>query len=423
MTSTNIPTAALHDLWRAGPRELATSLRIRLREQRRLDAEIGQIIAEVDSRGVKDTFGYGTTTAWLQDLGHLGTTEAKKIVQRALALNPSHGLDGTPLPATAPLTGTAAQEGAIGAGQIDQIITAMKALPATVPDEDREGAEKILTDLAREAGPLEIKRAGQRLLDTLDPDGLQPNDPKPTTRGRELHFQEHRDGTATLTAKLDTISYANIRAMIDPLSTPHPATDEDRDTRSLSERQGDAFAEMIRLAMTSPELPTHGGDRTHIVVTLNYDDLRTALGTASVDTAGEISATEARLLACDCTVIPAVLGSASEPLDVGRRQRFVTPGLRRALHIRDRGCTFPGCRRKPRHCDAHHLVEWADGGPTALNNLTLLCGRHHRLLHLSDWEVRMATDEKPEFTPPDYLDPLRRPRRNTIHDVETNLAP
>jgi hypothetical protein len=94
-------------------------------------------------------------------------------------VNPSHGLDGTPLPATAPLTGAVAQEGLIGAGQIDQIIATMKALPATVSGEDREVAEKILVDLAREAGPLEIKRAGQRLLDTLAPDGPEPKDPNP----------------------------------------------------------------------------------------------------------------------------------------------------------------------------------------------------------------------------------------------------
>jgi hypothetical protein len=420
VTSAN--TSALHGLWRAGPRELATSLRIRLREQRHLEAEIGQIIAEVDTRGAKETFGYGSTTAWLQDIGYFSAAEAKKIVHRALTLNPGHSLDGTPLPACAPLTGMVAAEGAIGTGQIDQITAVMKALPAAVSDKDREGAEKILVDLAREAGPLEIKRAGQRLLDTLDPDGPEPKDPKPTKPARDLHFQEHRDGTATLTAKLDSISYANIRSVIDPLSTPHPATDEGRDARSLGERQGDGFAEMIRLTMTSPELPTHGGDRTHIVVTINYDDLRTGIGTACVDAVGEISAAEARLLACDCRVIPMVLGSASEPLDVGRLQRFVTSGQRRALHVRDRGCTFPGCRRKPRHCDAHHIVHWTDGGLTDLGNVTLLCGRHHRLIHLSDWEVHMAADGRPEFIPPDYLDPLRRPRRNTMHNLETMAA-
>ncbi|WP_297536640.1 HNH endonuclease signature motif containing protein, partial [Amycolatopsis sp.] len=55
------------------------------------------------------------------------------------------------------------------------------------------------------------------------------------------------------------------------------------------------------------------------------------------------------------------------------------------------------------------------GGPTDLNNLTLLCERHHRLIHCGGWEVRMGGDGRPDFIPPDYLDPLRRPRRNTCH--------
>jgi uncharacterized protein DUF222/HNH endonuclease len=421
MTNTNIPVPALCDLLRAGPGELATSLRLRLREQRRLEAEIGQIIAEVNARGAKATFGYGSTTAWLQDVGHFGPAEAKKIVHRALALNPSRAPDGTPIPATAPLTGTAARDGLLGSTQIDRIIAVTKALPTTVSDTDGECAEEMLVELAHDSGPLEIKRAGQHLLDTLDPDGPSPKDPKPNP-ARELSLKEHRDGTATLTAKLDTVSYANLRAVIDPLSVPHPTTDGARDTRTLAERQGDAFADLSRMAMTSPELPTHGGDRTHIVVTINYDDLKSGLGTACVDAASEISAAEARILACDARVIPMVLGSASEPLDIGRIQRFVTPGLRQALHIRDGGCAFPGCHRKPRHCDAHHVIEWADGGVTAIGNLTLLCSRHHRLLHLSDWEVRIAADGKPEFLPPDYVDPLRRPRRNTMHDVKPMAA-
>jgi len=392
------------------------NLRLRLEDQRRLDAEVGQLLAEIDTRGAKATYGYGSTVAWLRDVAHLTTAEATKLLTRALALNPSRTLDGTPLPAAAPLTGAAAAEGAIGPGQIDTILAALTALPDTVSEEERTGAENILVTLARDAGPSEIRKAGNRLRDLLDPDGSPPKDP-PLTPDREVHFREHRDGSATMTAKLDPVTYATTRSVIDPLSKPHPATEEGRDMRSAGERQGDGFAEMVRLVMTSEELPLHGGDRTHIVVTLNYDALRSGIGKACLDAVGEITAAEARILACDCGVIPMVLGSESQPLDVGRMHRFVTPGQRRALHARDRGCTFPGCHRKPRHCDAHHIVEWIDGGPTDLCNLTFLCGRHHRLLHLSGWQIRMAADQKPEFIPPSYLDPLRRPRRNTMHDI------
>ena len=75
-------------------------------------------------------------------------------------------------------------------------------------------------------------------------------------------------------------------------------------------------------------------------------------------------------------------------LDVGRAQRRYTPRQHRALAIRDGGCAFPGCDRPPRWCDAHHLKEWEHGGPTDLDNGVLLCRRHHRLVHHTDWSLR-----------------------------------
>ncbi|MEU4254346.1 HNH endonuclease signature motif containing protein, partial [Amycolatopsis sp. NPDC026612] len=97
-------------------------------------------------------------------------------------------------------------------------------------------------------------------------------------------------------------------------------------------------------------------------------------------------------------------------------RRLISAGLRRALFLRDRGCAFPGCHRPPRHCQGHHVRHWAEGGPTDLNNLVLLCAHHHRLLHRSGWEVRIAVDGLPEFLPPVFLDRRRKPRRNNIHE-------
>jgi hypothetical protein len=76
-----------------------------------------------------------------------------------------------------------------------------------------------------------------------------------------------------------------------------------------------------------------------------------------------------------------VMAGRSEPLDVGRRTPVVPPAMRRAVIVRDRHCRFPGCDRPHTWCDAHHVVHWADGGPTAVPNLVLLCRRHHRLVH------------------------------------------
>jgi hypothetical protein len=138
-------------------------------------------------------------------------------------------------------------------------------------------------------------------------------------------------------------------------------------------------------------------------------------GVGWLDTGLAVSAGEARRLACDAQVVPAVLGTDSQVLDMGRARRLITGPLRRALGLRDRGCVFPGCDRPARWCDGHHIVSWANGGTTDLSNTCLVCGYHHRLIHRSDWIVRLGRDGQPEFLPPPTLDPSGRPRRNTFH--------
>ena len=119
------------------------------------------------------------------------------------------------------------------------------------------------------------------------------------------------------------------------------------------------------------------------------------------DAVNELSVATIRRLACDAEIIPAVLGSKSEPLDVGRAKRLVTLAIWAALVIRDRHCAFPGCDRPPLMCHAHHILHWISGGETKLDNLVLLCGHHHRVIHHSPWETRLNPDDhKPEFLPP-----------------------
>ena len=115
----------------------------------------------------------------------------------------------------------------------------------------------------------------------------------------------------------------------------------------------------------------------------------------------ELSAATIRRLACDAEIIPAVLGTHGEPLDVGRARRLVTVAIWTALVLRDRHCAFPGCSRPPVMCHAHHIQHWILHGKTKLENLVLLCGLHHRVIHDTPWQVRLnPNDRKPEFLPP-----------------------
>ena len=101
-----------------------------------------------------------------------------------------------------------------------------------------------------------------------------------------------------------------------------------------------------------------------------------------------LSASAVRRLACDAAVLPIVLGSDSQPLDVGMEQRYVTRYIRRALIRRDKGCVV--CKAPPWQCHAHHLIHWIDGGPTSITNLVLLCAGHHRAVHAGQWAITIT---------------------------------
>ncbi|WP_238177033.1 HNH endonuclease [Kribbella sp. VKM Ac-2566] len=122
-----------------------------------------------------------------------------------------------------------------------------------------------------------------------------------------------------------------------------------------------------------------------------------------------LSAATVRRLACDARIIPLVLGTNSEPLDVGRSERLVTRAMRRALNARDQGCVI--CGVPPIMCDAHHLRSWIDGGETKTSNLVLLCRRHHVDLHHGQWSVTI-TDCLVEVARPSWAEPSPRQHRS-----------
>lgn len=145
---------------------------------------------------------------------------------------------------------------------------------------------------------------------------------------------------------------------------------------------------------------------------MTLETLRSGLGERGIacgftENGTAIAAETARLLACDAAIIPAVLGSSSEPLDIGRATRSIPTGIGRALVLRDKQCAFPGCDRKARWTDAHHIQHWADGGPTALDNLVLLCRHHHHVIHHDDWTVAIEHGQ-PRFSAPGLSAPPGR---------------
>jgi len=154
---------------------------------------------------------------------------------------------------------------------------------------------------------------------------------------------------------------------------------------------------------------------------MDFGDLKNKAETAILSHGGPITPAEARRLACDARIIPVVMGSDSQVLDVGRSSRTFPIGIRRAITLRDKGCTFPACDRPPGWTDAHHVKEWWQLGVSSYENGCLLCRFHHTLIHQGDWRIQWAPDGIPEFIPPPWLDPEQKPRRNTMHNIAAML--
>jgi len=167
------------------------------------------------------------------------------------------------------------------------------------------------------------------------------------------------------------------------------ARSEDTDFRTATQRRADALGEICRQWLNSADRAIVAGERPHVTVTLDLEASGGPVGTGEFDHVGPVPADTARRIACDTSISRMITRGRSEPLDVGRRTSVVPVGLRRAVIVRDRHCAFAGCDRPPPWCDAHHVVHWANGGPTSLRNLLLLCRRHHRVVHSGPIGVEM----------------------------------
>lgn len=394
-----------------GDTELLAVLADKERARRQLYAEELAVLAELDGRGVAGPLGYSDVAAIARELLRMNPAAARQQMAHARALAGDTTPVGARLPADLPLVAEAVADGAIGPEHVEAIRACVVKLPDAT-NETRAGAEEVLLAAARHCEPAAVVQLGREIHDRLDQDGTPPADDELAHPHRSLDFRETRTGRLRGSFDLDAETGAQFQNLIGPLSKPTP-TPEGEPARSRSQRQGDAFAELIQRAASDTDRPTEAGEPVTLFLTTSADKLAAGLGYGLLDGYLNLSIAQIRRLSCDCHVIPAVLGSEGELLDIGRRSRTVPLAIRRALIARDKGCAFPGCERHAKHCHAHHINHWANGGPTALHNLVLVCHRHHRHLHHTEWEVRM-NHGIPEFIPPPHVDAARQPRHNPI---------
>jgi len=374
----------------------------------RVDGLALSVVHEADVREVAQAAGASSTKAWLVHACRLRPSVAGRRVRLAHALHTAH-----------PDLRDAVVGGVVSTDHAEVIRATLTALPVDLAPGVVAEAEQVLLEHATGMDPQRLGAAGRHLGVVLDPDGAAAfaREEQRLRPKCGLHATDTGQGYLRLSGAATVEQWAWLVAGIDPLAAPVTSADGAPDPRPLPERRLDAFVELVRIALESPQVGDHGGARPQLVVTVPLTTLLTDphltgvhdlphldldLPTAS-DLGVPISPAAARRLACDAQVIPAVLGTRSEPLDLGRVTYTAPRALRRAVILRDKGCRFPGCRRRPRHCHTHHIDHWADGGTTDLENLCLLCDYHHHLIHQpNSWQIR-KTPTGPEFIPPQWI--------------------
>ncbi len=319
---------------------------------------------------------------------------------------------------------------AMAAGDISRvkaqiIAAALDKLP--VDPTLREEALSVLLDEAKRLSADDLERAGRHVLEVVDPDGVDAELERALDRTERaahldrnlmLRFDRLGGGNGKLNGSKEDLLL--LKTVLMALAAPQPAepgacggdgvcTDlsckrnshDGRDSREHGARMFDALIQLARMGQATGALPDCHGGVPQVAVTMDLEQLRDGLGEATTTLGEDLTATQVRRMACDADVIPGVLGADGAILDVGRTQRLVTAALWVVLVIRDKHCAFPGCRRPPVMCHAHHIKHWVDGGETSLDNLVLLCGTHHRTIHNTPWDVRPSPhDRRPEFRPP-----------------------
>ncbi|HEY4913954.1 MAG TPA: DUF222 domain-containing protein [Candidatus Dormibacteraeota bacterium] len=216
---------------------------------------------------------------------------------------------------------------------------------------------------------------------------------------RKLTITTCDDGAVLIKGVFDPEGGAALRTAFEPLARRSGAHDD----RSREKRLADAAVELAVHALDIGLVPQQATQRTHLQVTTSLETLLGLPGAAAADMEFSplpISSRTVERLACDASVTRILLDSDSMVIDVGRAKRTISGPARKALNVRDRGCTWPGCERPASWTSGHHIRHWLHGGTNEPPNLTLLCYRHHWMVHEGGWQVVRGDDGRMLTIPP-----------------------
>jgi hypothetical protein len=391
------------DVSNLGEGEHGSVLKDLERAKRRLDAAALKVLAAAEKSRVGERSGHTGTGSWASSQTKCGGAEGAS--QSRLATDLDEGL---------PQTRENLDEGSISAEHAKVIAATMRRLPEELSQEQRDVIERHLLARAREVDPGQLRKVARRALEAAErsrrkvdedeDDQLRDEEAKALAKTR-LTMRDNGDGTMSGHFTVPTLAGSMLRKTIQQIASPR--RDRDRESRGLgcegsedgtstyaatdwAHRYGLALLEILE------HLPTDrlsGKVAATVVATTTLEALRDGVGEVQLDTGHVVSAAQARRLACNAGLVPAVLGGASLPLDLGRADRFFTEAQRVALATVYTECAAVGCDRPYAWCELHHEDPWAQGGRTDLDRAVPLCGYHHRRMHDPRFVTRVSTDD------------------------------
>jgi hypothetical protein len=395
---------ALLELWRC----------IEIQTRRMAGVDV-RVTAEVTNRGLAGSRAYASPAALARDVLNVAPGEAKARVDAAAVLGARQFPGGPVLPPQFPTTAAAVAEGAISARHAAVITRAVGELPDEVVDELGGWVEQHLLEHAGSLDPVQLARYARGLVDRLDQDG-QYQELDYQQRRRELRIFDRPDGSCRIEGSCTAEAAEHLRVFFDACAKPVRGPDGSPDPRSAGQRRHDALLELVQMAMRTDQLPNAGGMTATIVLTMDAEAFATGVGTATTGHGYAVPADVAKRWAePEARMIAVLLRDAKRVEAYSSTQRCFSEQQRLVLTARDKGCTFPGCDRPPGWTQAHHVIEYAAGGQTRVDNGTLLCGHHHRSFEAAGWAVHIR-DGSAWWTPPRWIDADRTPIRNTVHD-------
>ena len=249
--------------------------------------------------------------------------------------------------------------------------------------------EEELAEIARTQAPDKFAGTVRRHERDRSPDDGESTLKRQRQRSRRFARvkKDLDDGMVVLYGRFDPVTGARIETALSAKMGELWRAEDPTDRVSAGQRMADALEQLL----TGPRGQKDNGRPQDVKLLLiaDYHTLTGQIQDARLADGTPIPASELRRLACDAQILPAIFAGGSQPMDLGRARRSANTAQRAALVVRDRACV--GCGAQAAWCQAHHIHHWADGGPTSLDNLVLLCTRCHRKVHENDWQVRQIS--------------------------------